>query len=128
MLIAIVPWYINTFFKLINPLIDPVTKEKMIFNQDLRKHVPPEQLDKENGGDVDFEYDHSVYWPALNKMCEERRAALKERWIKGGSQIGEFEAYLRGGDHPSLKAYQEGHDKAVPGDAQNPNATSNGKT
>lgn len=98
----------------------------MIFNQDLRRHVPPAQLDKAHGGDADFEYVHAVYWPALNKMCEERRGAMKERWVKGGSQIGEFEEYLRGGDHLSLKDHQKGQGGAVPADSQNPNATSIG--
>jgi len=97
-----VPWYITTFFKLISPLIDPVTKEKMIFNQDLRKHVPPAQLDKAYGGDADFEYDHTIYWPALTKICAEKRAAYEERWVKAGKRIGEFEAYLKGGDQGPL--------------------------
>lgn len=100
----LVPWYISTFFKVISPFIDPVTKEKMIFNQDLRKHVPPAQLDKEYGGDADFEYDHKVYWPALDKMCAERRAASKKRWEAAGSHIGESESYLKGGEQQSLFA------------------------
>jgi len=93
---------INAFFKMITPFIDPVTREKMVFNEDLRKHVPPSQLDKSYGGDVDFKYDHSVYWPALNKICDERRAAYKEKWVAGGKQLGEYEAYLRGGEQKSL--------------------------
>lgn len=105
------PWYITTFFKVISPFIDPVTKEKMIFNQDLRKHVPPAQLDKEYGGDADFEYVHEIYWPALDKMCAERRAAQKERWIQGGRHIGEYEGYLKGGEQHSLQ--QEANDPAV---------------
>jgi len=74
----------------------------MIFNDDLRKHVPPSQLDKAYGGDVDFKYDHAVYWPAINKLCTERRAAYKEKWIQGGKRIGEYEAYLRGGEQMSV--------------------------
>jgi hypothetical protein len=103
-----VPWFINAFFKLISPFIDPVTREKMIFNDDLRKHVPPTQLQKDYGGDVDFQYDHSAYWPALNKICAERRAVYKDRWIKGGKQIGEYEAYLQGGDQQSLSSLSNG--------------------
>ena len=74
----------------------------MIFNQDLAKYVPPSQLDKEIGGQADFKYDHTKYWPALNKMCEERRAAYHERWVKGGKKIGEYEAYLKGGEQKSM--------------------------
>lgn len=80
----------------------------MIFNDDLRKHVPPPQLQKEYGGDADFKYDHGVYWPALNKMCEERREAYRERWVNGGKRIGEYEAYLKGGEHVGLAALEGG--------------------
>lgn len=120
-----VPWYITTFFKLISPFIDPVTKEKMIFNQSLRQHVPPSQLDKEYGGDADFEYVHSIYWPALNKICAERRAAQKERWIRGGKQLGEYEGYLKGGDQKSLREHTNGAGSekgALPVDSSNQSA------
>ena len=86
----------------------------MIFNEDLRKYIPAVQLDKEYGGDADFEYDHDVYWPALCKMCEERRTAMKERWVKAGSKLGEYETYLRGGDHRSLAELQNGNEEALP--------------
>lgn len=99
----IVPWYVSTFFKLISPFIDPVTKEKMKFNEDLRKYVPPQQLWKAHGGDLQFEYDHAQYWPALNAECDKRRAAYKQRWIEAGKQIGEYEEYLRGGNVKSVK-------------------------
>lgn len=85
----------------------------MIFNQDLRKYIPPSQLDPEYGGDADFVYDHKVYWPALCKITEERRAAMKARWVKAGSKIGEYEEYLRGGDHLPLVDYQAGLEEAV---------------
>ena len=54
------------------------------------------------GGDVEFTYNHAVYWPALNKLAEVRRNEYRERWIKGGKHIGEYENYLRGGTRPSL--------------------------
>jgi hypothetical protein len=47
---------------------------------------------------VDFEYDHATYWPALLKICEERRAERKARWEKAGKQYGESETYLKGGN------------------------------
>lgn len=52
---------------MITPFIDPVTKSKLKFNEDTRQHVPPQQLWKEFSGDLDFEYDHDVYWPAFNQ-------------------------------------------------------------
>jgi len=96
--VPLVPWYVTTFFKLISPFIDPVTKSKMKFNEPLPNHVPSQQLQRVCGGDADFVYDHSVYWPALAKLCEHRRELYRMRWEKAGSQIGEIEAYLRGGD------------------------------
>lgn len=98
-----VPFVIWGFFKLITPFIDPVTREKMKFNEDLRVHVPPSHLMKSVGGDVEFRYDHSLYWPALNKLAELRQQAYRERWIQGGKLVGEHEDYLKGAaDRPSL--------------------------
>ncbi|KAG9248909.1 CRAL-TRIO domain-containing protein [Calycina marina] len=101
-LIINMPWIVNGFFKLISPFIDPMTREKLKFGGDMRSHVPPEQLWNEFQGDLVFEYDHSLYWPALQKMCEERRLAKQERWVKAGKIIGESEFYLKGGDAPSI--------------------------
>ncbi|KUI57294.1 Phosphatidylinositol transfer protein PDR16 [Cytospora mali] len=96
-LIINVPFLVNGFFKLIKPLLDPVTKEKMKFNEDMKQYVPAEQLWTEfSDGDLKFEYDHAVYWPALMKLCETRREEQKKRWAAGGSCIGESEMYLRG--------------------------------
>lgn len=86
----------NGFFKLITPFIDPHTREKLKFNEDMRQYVPAEQLWDTFKGDLEFEYDHSVYWPALTKLCSERREARLQRWIAGGKQIGESEDYLAG--------------------------------
>lgn len=68
----------------------------------MRQHVPPQQLWNEFHGDMDFEYDHSIYWPALLKLAAERYSERRERWIKAGKHYGESEIYLRGGDAPSL--------------------------
>jgi CRAL/TRIO domain len=92
------------FFKLITPFIDPLTREKLKFNEDTKIYVPAEQLWTENGGQVNFEYDHSVYWPTLSKICAEKRAAIKERWEKAGKRYGESELYLKGGEMPSNSA------------------------
>lgn len=91
------PWAVQGFFKLITPFIDPLTRAKLKFNEDLRQHVPPAQLLKASGGDVEFQYDHATYWSALNTLANERRTAQFERWVKNGKKVGEHEAYLRGG-------------------------------
>ncbi|KAF3760317.1 regulated by circadian rhythms/phosphatidylinositol transfer protein [Cryphonectria parasitica EP155] len=98
-LIINMPFLVVGFFKIIKPLLDPVTKEKLKFNEDMKTYVPAEQLWTEfSDGALDFEYDHAEYWPALIKMCDERRDEQKKRWAQGGSVIGESEVYLRGAE------------------------------
>ena len=99
-----VPWHISWFMKIVWPFIDPKTKEKVIYNEDMRKYVPAEQLRQSHGGDLQFEYEHDIYWPSLNKLAEERRRLQYERWVKGGKMIGESELYLKGGQEEGLKS------------------------
>ncbi|ERS98711.1 hypothetical protein HMPREF1624_05498 [Sporothrix schenckii ATCC 58251] len=95
-LIINVPWVVWGFFKLITPFIDPLTREKLKFNEDMNQYVPSEQLWTEFLGKLEFDYDHEVYWQALTKLAAERRAARLARWEAGGKQIGELEDYLAG--------------------------------
>lgn len=101
-LVTNVPFMIWGFFKLITPFIDPLTREKIKFNEDMGKYIPREQLMKESQGLVNFDYSHQAYWPALTRLSEMKRAAYRERWERAGSHIGEYEAYLRGGQLDSL--------------------------
>ncbi|KAG7142087.1 CRAL-TRIO domain-containing protein C23B6.04c like [Verticillium longisporum] len=104
-LIINVPWVVWGFFKLITPFIDPLTREKLKFNEDMKQYVPREQLWTEfSEGDLQFDYDHAEYWPALMKLCQEKRDAKRERWIAGGKLIGEHEDYLAGGEDKGLAA------------------------
>ncbi|KAI0119140.1 CRAL/TRIO domain-containing protein [Daldinia grandis] len=94
-----IPWVVNGFFKLITPFIDPLTREKLKFNEDMTQYVPKEQLWAEfSGGELQFEYTHDIYWPALQRLCAEKRAEQVQRWEAGGKQIGEKEDYLKGHD------------------------------
>ena len=79
-----------------------MTKEKLKFNEEMRQHAPTQQLWTEFQGDLEFEYEHSVYWPALLELCEERRREQKERWVKAGKHYGESEVYLKGGSSQSV--------------------------
>ncbi|KAH6724135.1 putative CRAL-TRIO domain-containing protein C23B6.04c [Leptodontidium sp. MPI-SDFR-AT-0119] len=101
-LIINIPWVVTAFFKLITPFIDPLTRQKLKFNDDMRQHVPPQQLWNEFHGDLEFEYDHEVYWPTLMKLCEEKHKEQHERWVKGGKHYGESENYIKGGSAPSV--------------------------
>lgn len=76
----------------------------MKFNEPLTEHVPAPQLQTHYGGKVDFEYQHDVYWPALNKLCEERRKAYRDRWVEAGEKVGVSEFYLRGGTENNVTA------------------------
>ena len=93
-LVMNVPWVVWGFFKLITPFMDPLTKEKIKFDEDLTKLVPKGQLLREYGGEVNFEYKHESYWGAFCELVEERRRGMKERWEKAGKVVGESEAYL----------------------------------
>lgn len=102
-----VPWLFSGFFRVIQPFIDPVTREKLKFNEDMTKYVPPEQLwSADWGGDMDFEYDHGVYWPALHDMCRQRRQRRAARWAAAGKEIGESEEYLAGGTAVSVTGFR----------------------
>jgi len=95
--ISLVPWVVWGFFKLITPFIDPLTREKLKFNEDMKQYVPAEQLWTDfSDGHLKFEYDHSVYWPALMELTRERREQRKARWVAGGKLVGESEDYLAG--------------------------------
>ncbi|KAL2865180.1 CRAL/TRIO domain protein [Aspergillus lucknowensis] len=101
-LVINMPFIILGFFKIVTPFLDPVTREKLKFNEDLNNHIPSSQLMKSVGGEVEFKYDHSAYWPALNKLAEIKRKEYRERWVQGGKRIGEYENYLKTGTSPSL--------------------------
>lgn len=100
------PWLVSGFFKLITPFIDPVTREKLKFNEDMTQYVPVEQLwSADWGGELDFEYDHDVYWPALNDLCKQKREDKLSRWTAAGSVVGELEEYLTGGTNVSASGF-----------------------
>ena len=109
-----VPLFVWGFFKLISPFIDPLTREKMKFNENLRDFVPPAQLWSIQGGDAHFEYDHSVYWSALVELAARRRNAYRERWVRAGKAIGESESYLRGSGSPSVTGFSTEQDVVGP--------------
>ena len=89
------------------PLVDPVTREKVRFNP---KVVEDGLIDKDMllnaqgwGGNVDFEYEHDKYWPALVAMSKQRREEQMSKWRELGGKIGADEWILKGGpvdSHP----------------------------
>lgn len=89
-LITNVPFLVNAFFRIITPFLDPVTREKMRFNPACTRDglFAPEMLMKEWGGACVFEYKHERYWPALVRMCAERRERAMEAWRGLGARVG----------------------------------------
>ena len=79
----------------------------MKFNEDLRLWVPPQQLWNEFNGDLNFVYDHPVYWKGLQEQTDKRRELYRQRWEKAGKHIGEYEDYLKGGNAKSLSQILE---------------------
>lgn len=75
-------------------------------------YVPRAQLLKKNGGEVEFEYEHAVYWPALKQLAETKRAGYIARWQRAGKHVGESEDYLRGGNAESLFGATTDHNQA----------------
>lgn len=59
--------------------------------------IPPSQLQKPFGGEIDFQYDNTIYLPALAKLCRERKAERFQRWEKfGNGKCGLSETILSG--------------------------------
>lgn len=83
------------FFKIITPFIDPNTREKLKFNENLKEYVPPSQLYSLFGGDCEFEYDHQIFWPAYLSLAKERRDKYFSNWKVAGGGIGQSEWDLR---------------------------------
>ncbi|KAF5101235.1 hypothetical protein D0Z03_000629 [Geotrichum reessii] len=94
-LLTNIPWYASAFLKIIHPFIDPLTREKLVFSEPFPNYVPKEQLEKDFGGEVDFEYVHETYWPALTQMAAKKRAVYKKNFERLGRKIGLSEADLR---------------------------------
>jgi hypothetical protein len=94
----LVPTFVWFFFKLITPFIDPMTREKLKFNENLREYVPPEQLYELFGGDCVFDYQHETYWASYVKLAEERREKHFARWKAAGAGIGQSEWDLKAED------------------------------
>lgn len=85
-----------TFLKIIHPFIDPLTREKLVFDQPFPEYVPIDQLDKDFGGKVDFDYEHDKYWGEMIKIADEKKTKYVKRFEKFGSKIGLSEVDLRG--------------------------------
>lgn len=76
-----VPFYLQAFFNMIKPLLDPKTKQKVQFNPPLKKLIPSQQLDAEFKGDYQYIYDSNVYLPAICHFCGIKEDGTREEII-----------------------------------------------
>lgn len=95
--IANVPFLVKAFFTLVSPFIDPTSREKMKFNPRVIEdgYINPDQLMKEWDGEIEFEYKHEEYWPALIEMTRNRREQWFKRWQEMGGLIGTSESGIK---------------------------------
>ncbi|ANB15898.1 Pdr16p [Sugiyamaella lignohabitans] len=94
-LLTNIPWLGWTFLKIIHPFIDPLTREKLVYQEPFPNYVPIEQLDSDFGGDVKFDYVHDEYWPVMTKIAAARRANYMKNFKLLGSTVGLSEVDLR---------------------------------
>ncbi|PPQ69151.1 hypothetical protein CVT25_004531 [Psilocybe cyanescens] len=92
-LIINVPFLVNAFFKMVMPLVDPITRQKVKFNPEIFKDgfFTKDNVMKEWAGDCNFEYQHDKYWPGLVSMCEERVKTWTRNWKDLGAKVGTSE-------------------------------------
>jgi len=89
-LIINVPFLVTMFLNLIMPFVDPVTREKIKINPKVVEQgiIDADQVIKEWGGSVDFEYKHEEYWPQLIQTTKSRRGKWLDRWRSLGAKVG----------------------------------------
>lgn len=94
------------FYRLVSPFVDPVTKDKIRFNPDVRTLIPPSQLEKENfKGDYDFVYNHEETYKFVDEMCRKKREEQYARWKQfGNGKCGLSEFIIRGGMEEAREA------------------------
>lgn len=97
---------LNAFYKLINPFIDPVTRDKMRFNPKAVQDglFTADNVWKEFGGTVEFKYDHKTYWPHFIETAKTRREAQMQRWRELGGRVGLREWNIKEGDRLTTEA------------------------
>ncbi|VEU20876.1 DEKNAAC101740 [Brettanomyces naardenensis] len=101
-LLTNIPFLGRAFLRLIYPFIDPLTRQKLVFDADFSEYCPREQLDKDFNGLVDFEYKQDVYFPAQVDIAFRKRQHYMKRFEKFGAVVGLSEIDLRG-DSEELK-------------------------
>ncbi|KAK2462846.1 hypothetical protein APHAL10511_005044 [Amanita phalloides] len=69
-LVVNLPIILAFFYKGISPFLDPVTRDKMRFNPDLKELIPLSHLDHEFGGENNFKFEPDWYWDQIVSACK----------------------------------------------------------
>lgn len=83
------PRFINAFFTALSPFLDPITKDKIRFNEpNITEFIAPDQLDMQfAGGTYPYTFKFGDYWDALVSQCgilpDGRRAKVAEAIDRG---------------------------------------------
>jgi hypothetical protein len=72
-------YIVSTLWKMVQPFLDPITKEKIVFakstlkngTSDLAQFIDQDQLAIMHGGKRNWEWKHDVYWEAINCVNHE---------------------------------------------------------
>lgn len=94
-LLTNIPFVAWTFLKIIHPFIDPLTREKLVFDEPFPEYIPVTQLDKDFGGLVNFEYDQSKYWEEMIRISQVKKSHYMDRFDKFGAKVGLSEYDMR---------------------------------
>ncbi|PFH46393.1 hypothetical protein AMATHDRAFT_77690 [Amanita thiersii Skay4041] len=68
-LVVNLPTLLSFFYKGISPFLDPVTRDKMRFNPNLKELIPLSHLDADFGGDYHFKFESQAYWDQIVSAC-----------------------------------------------------------
>lgn len=65
------PRFISAFFSALSPFLDPVTKDKIRFQDtNMTEFIEPDQLDAQfHGGTYNYEFEFPTYWSSLTQRC-----------------------------------------------------------
>lgn len=90
------PYLAHALLKMLMPFMDPATKSKIVLDEDkIKEVVDVDQLDKDYGGLVDFEFNHDQYWEDLEITVTEVRTHWVTKFRELGGTLGLEEKDLK---------------------------------
>jgi len=98
-LVQNVPYFFTLFYKLLEPFIDPYTRDKVKFNPKVIEDglFSTDMIMKDWGGTRELIWEYDRYWPALIELAQKRKKMLMEKWRELGATVGLKEWDVRSG-------------------------------